>query len=88
MYENFKELGLYTYDTIQKFQDEDNINLIDCIEGCLIDNLLFYDTKTNLYYLCIEYEQNEWASSYQVCCGIESIIYDKWNQLKDRIEIA
>ena len=68
--------------------DRENIEITDCIEGCLIDSLLLYDNKANLYYMCMEYAQNEWTSCYKVSCGNEKIIYQKWDSIKESMEVA
>ena len=88
MYKDFKELGLYTVGAIEELQDRENIEITDCIEGCLIDSLLLYDNKANLYYMCMEYAQNEWTSCYKVSCGNEKIIYQKWDSIKESMEVA
>ena len=36
MYKDFKELGLYTVGAIEELQDRENIEITDCIEGCLM----------------------------------------------------
>ena len=88
MYKDFKELGLYTVGAIEELQDRENIEITDCIEGCLIDSLLLYDNKADLYYMCMEYAQNEWTSCYKVSCGNEKIIYQKWDSIKESMEVA
>lgn len=88
MYEDFKEIGLYTVSAIDELQNRENIEFVDCIEGCLIDSLLLYDSKADLYYMCIEYAQNEWTSCYKVSCGNGKIIYQKWDSIKESIEVA
>lgn len=88
MYENFKELGLYTVGAIEELQNRENIEFVDCIEGCLIDSLLLYDSKADLYYMCLEHAQNEWTSCYKVSYGNGKIIYQKWDGIKESMEVV
>ena len=88
MYENYKELGLYTCEAVENLQDKEHIELVECIEGCLLDNVLLYDNKSDIYYMCTEHAQNEWSSCYKVSCGNGKIIYEKWNRLTEEIEVA
>ena len=88
MYEDFKELGLYTVNAIEELQNKENIELVDYIEGCLIDSLLLYDSKADLYYMCMEHAKNEWTSYYKVSCGNGKIIYRKWDSIKESIEVV
>lgn len=61
-----KNLGLYTSTAVEDLQKEKCIEIIDCLEGSLIDNLLLYNSKTRRYFLCLEHYLNEWSSCYKV----------------------
>lgn len=76
---NLKKLGLYTVNAVEKFMNKESVETIDCIEGCLIDSFLLYDSETDLYYMCMEYAQNEWTSCYKVWCGNVNSISEKWD---------
>lgn len=61
---------------------------IEFSEGCLLDNFIFWDSRTQQYFLCIEHALNEWSSCYEVFVeggeGIE--IFNRWNKLMDNKE--
>ena len=75
-----QELGLYTASAVENFFGENDC--IDYLEGCLIDNLLYYHPKTGKYYLCKEHALNAWQSCYKVFSeggnGLE--IFEMWGQ--------
>lgn len=81
-----KKLGLYCNSAIDELNSREEIELIDCIEGCLLDSLLFYDCKTEKYYMCLEHYQNSWSSCYEVYYGTEEEIYQKWDKIREELE--
>lgn len=83
-----KELGLYTCDAIEDMRQEENIECVECIEGCLFDSLLLYDNNADIYYMCLECAANEWCSYYRVYRGAKDIIWSKWNEFKTAVEAA
>lgn len=78
--------GLFYSATVENFQKENNTLFIEMIEGVLIDNILFYNPKYDMYYMCKEHFQNEWTSCYEVYCGREKEIYNEWEELKEHLE--
>ena len=77
---------IYECSAIDELNNREEIELIDCIEGCLIDNLLFYNCETQIYYMCLEYPLNCWSSCYQVRYGTEEEVYEVWDKLLEREE--
>ena len=75
-----KRLGLYTEEGVQELNSNKDIEIIDCSEGCLLDNLLFYNDKTKEFFLCLEHYQNEYSSCYEVYCSSDrEKVFQKWN---------
>lgn len=75
-----REMGLFTADIIKEFEQK-NIECVECTEGTLLDNLLFYDSELEIYYMCVEYAKNEWASCYKIYVGRCIEIYNEWDKL-------
>lgn len=72
------------YGSIEEIEKEYNGEVIDCIEGCLIDSVLI-DTKDG-YIALIETFQNEWTSVYTMYSRDNDEVYDVWENYRDLIE--
>lgn len=72
-----KKLGIYSDEYVKTLSSQDGMECVNCEEGCLIDNLLFYDTITERYFMCVERYLNEWSSCYEVFTG-DAEVEDKW----------
>lgn len=81
-----EDLGLCTVEVVEKISN--NSDCIDCVEGCLLDSLLFYNPVHMKYFMCLEHAENEWTSCYHVYAeeGVGSILWDMWNVIKDKME--
>lgn len=78
-----RDLGLFTSNAITELETEQNIECVECIDGTLLENLLFYDSELEIYYMCVEYAKNEWTSCYKVYAGKCIEIYNEWEKLTD-----
>lgn len=75
-------IGTYDYKFIENFSKLEEIELLDIIDGNLIDNMLFYNSKAKIYYMCLECVTTTWTSAYKLYSGNEKEIYEKWNELE------
>ena len=57
-----------------------SICMEDCIEGCLIDNLLFW--VNHRLVIAKETYKNCWCSVYTITYGDNSAIWDLWDELQ------
>lgn len=80
-----KDLGLYNGNLINELLEKEEFESVDCIEGVLLDDELFYNHNNKKYYMCLEYALNSWSSCYKVYCGEMKEIYEKWNERKKEI---
>ena len=81
-----KNLGLYKLSAVEELSSRSKIIVEDCIESCLLDNLLLYDTDTKKYYMCLDHYLNSWNSCYEVYYGTEDEVYEIWDKLKEEQE--
>lgn len=81
-----KNLGLYSLKEVEQLQK--NNEIIEVIEGCLLDSLLLYSTECNQYVVCLEHTLNTWSSCLQVYVGNEEEIHSMWNEFKTKIKKA
>lgn len=75
-----KELVMCS-DFLPKWERQNNAEVIDCIEGCLLDDLL-YKTKRGVA-LLLETYVNEWTSMYTIHFykNKDSLkAYDEWEK--------
>ena len=75
-------IGNYDYKFIENFSKLKEIELLDVIEGNLIDDMLFYNSKAKIYYMCLEHATTTWTSVYKLYSGNEKEIYEIWNELE------
>ena len=75
-------IGNYDYKFIENFSKLKEIEFLDIIEGNLIDNMLFYNSKAKIYYMCLELATTTWTSVYKLYSGNEKEIYEIWNELE------
>lgn len=76
-----EELGLYTKSAVRELMEYNDC--IEYTEGCLLDNFIFYNSRLQKYFLCIEHALNTWSSCYKVFSEDEngSAIFDMWDKL-------
>lgn len=78
-----ENLGLYSFKEVKQLQE--NNEIIEVIEGCLLDSILLYSTEYNQYVACLEHALNTWSSCLQVYVGSEEEVYSMWNKFKTEI---
>ena len=79
-----EELGLYSQSAINELMEDDDC-CIEYAEGTLLDNFIFYNSRLEKYFLCIEHALNTWSSCYKIFSeeGNGSAIFSKWNELME-----
>lgn len=78
-----EDWGMYTNREVEELQADNEIT--DIVEGCLLDNLLFYSKELQQYVLCKEQYLNEWSSCLHVYVGNEAEIFDMWDKLTENM---
>ena len=76
------DLGLYTPIQFDEFLGHNDI--IDIIEGCLLDNFLYYDEDQRQYVIALEHAITTWTSCLHLYIGDEAEIFDKWNHFREK----
>lgn len=77
-----KNLGLYSLKEVEQLQE--NNEIIEVVEGCLLDSILLYLPEYNQYIACLEHVLNTWSSCLQVYVGGEEEIHSMWNEFKTK----
>ena len=62
--------------------DYENNELIECLEGSLIDNYLIYGSQRDIYIFCKETYVNPWCSDYTVYYGNKDKIWKLWEEFE------
>lgn len=80
MLKGYNRNNLYSYQFIKELLQKEYIEVLETIEGCMIDNLLLYDGQYKKYYICFEHAVTTWTSCYEVITNQENIlnIWDKF----------
>lgn len=76
------DLGLYTSKQFDEFHGQNDI--IDIIEGCCLDNILYYDEDKRQYVIALEHATTTWTSCLHLYIGEEAEIFEMWNKLKEQ----
>lgn len=76
------DLGLYTSKEFDDFHGQNDI--IDIIEGCLLDNFLYYDEDEKQYVIAIEETRTTWSSCLHLYMGKEAEIFEMWNNFREQ----
>lgn len=77
-----KDLGFYTSKQFDEFHGQNDI--IDIIEGCCLDNFLYYDEDQRQYVIALEHATTTWTSCLHLYMGEEAEIFDKWNNFLEQ----
>ena len=77
-----KDLGLYTSKQFDEFHGQNDI--IDIIEGCLLDNFLYYDEDNRQYVIALEHATTTWTSCLHLYIGEEAEIFEMWNHFREQ----
>ena len=72
------------YGSIEEVEEEYKGEVIDCVEGCLLDSVLI-DSASG-YIALIETYQNEWTSAYMMYSGDNDEVYSVWEDYRDLVE--
>ena len=64
---------------IQESGDHDCV--YDCVDGTLIDNILFYSVRHDKFVAAMETAINEWSSVYTLYVGDMKEVETKWDDL-------
>lgn len=75
-----KDLGFYTSKQFDEFHGQNDI--IDIIEGCCLDNFLYYDEDKMQYIIALEHSTTAWTSCLHLYIGEEAEMFDMWNDLR------
>lgn len=76
------DLGLYTSKEFDDFHGQNDI--IDIIEGCLLDNFLYYDEDEKQYIIALEHATTTWTSCLHLYIGDEAEIFEMWNNFREQ----
>lgn len=81
-----KDFGFYTMQSFDKLKG--NNDILDIVEGCLLDSVLYYDEKEKAYIVAIEQATTTWTSALHVYSGDEKEVFDMWNNFKETAAIC
>ncbi len=76
-----EKLGLFSLSAVEQMAAGNEY--IEYSEGCLLDNFIFWDNKTEKYFLCLAHFLTTWTACYEVYAegGNRSFIFDMWDKL-------
>ena len=77
-----KDLGFYISKQFDKFHGQNDI--IDIIEGCCLDNFLYYDEDKRQYVIALEHAATTWTSCLHLYIGEEAEIFEMWNHFREK----
>lgn len=75
-----QNLGLYSQSEVNQMTDGNEY--IEYLDGCLLDDFIFWHSQTQKYIMCLEYVLNEWSSCYEVFAegGNGTEIFNMWDK--------
>ena len=69
----------------REFDNDNEIEIMDCREGCLLDSYIGYNNEGKLVAVFETYV-NPWQSCYTVVMGDEADIWDRWNTFTEQYD--